>query len=248
MSSSSAMRSDSQESGAVATPSDRTFVAKTRERLRYGLLTQEVLDRIAHTGLVFYPYFVVRESASLEHEQAPQPDSITFASLEKDQAELVVAARSGSPPLEKVLERMDKAECFGVFENGELAGYSWASYAAVVPPLGRGVLFELDERGVYLFDLYVCRPYRGRRLAPWLRQCIHRRMLQIGRDDIYSITLAHNRSSRRFKVRFGAVEVEKRLLWGLKSRVMFDVRLRRLEGPSAPSPAWLTVNPRSQND
>jgi hypothetical protein len=38
------------------------FIAKIRDRFRYNLATQELLDRLSATfGLVIYPYYLVRE-------------------------------------------------------------------------------------------------------------------------------------------------------------------------------------------
>ena len=38
-----------------------THWSRLNGRLSYGLLTQELLDRVARIGLICYPYYVVRE-------------------------------------------------------------------------------------------------------------------------------------------------------------------------------------------
>jgi hypothetical protein len=216
--------------------SDRTFLTRVSERLRYGLAAQEAIDRLGRVGIVFCPYYVVSEGPQGKAEP-DVPTAVTFAKLAEDQAGLV-AGMAGAPlSREYVVEQMRCAACFGVFIDAELAGYSWASFDAVRAPVTNAVLFPLDERGAYLFDMYIARSRRGERLAPWLRYRIYQHLIDCGRDRIFSVTLANNNSSRRFKARLGAIEMEKRVVWGIKSVLLRDARVRALAHDPSPSPS-----------
>jgi len=214
----------------------RSFIARLRERLRYGLLTQELLDRLARFGIVICPYYLVSEGMRTKLDESALRSSITFARLTPEQAPLVAGMPCKRLKLDYVHKQMSTAVCFGVFDGAELIGYSWASFSAVNAPTTQAALFELDARGAYLFDMYIARSHRGERLAPWLRYRSYEQVTGLGRDRIYSVTLAHNNSPRRFKQRLGAVEIEKRLLIGLMSLALWDVRVRALTAEPLPSP------------
>src|SRR5690606_35226299 len=182
---------------------DRDLAVRLRERLRYGLVTQEVLDRLARKGLVFYPYDILQESIRgiSDIEVPATAGDVRVAPLGPEDVDLVanLPCRPLSPRL--IAERVKQSQGFGVFINRELAGYTWVNFRKVPIPLNGGVLFELDSRGAYLFDMYIARAHRGKRFAPWLRRRCNEQLIQSGRDRIYSISLVFNSSTRRFKSR-----------------------------------------------
>jgi hypothetical protein len=180
-------------------------------RLRYGLLIQEILDRLVRAGLIIYPYFVVLEPAGDGLPPAPAP-GCTFRMLGAGDVDEVVRVLVGRITAEIYLELLLQTECLGVFYDGKLAGYTWARLDMVPVPDGLGqAVFDLQPDEAYLFDMYVASPYRGLQLAGTLRQTMQRELSLRGRTRFYSLTLAFNRSSRRFKSRLGAREVELRI-------------------------------------
>lgn len=201
-------------------------------RLRYGLLIQELLDRLSRLGLIIYPYFVVREPESPDPAMTPDARS-SFRLLRAADVDDVVRVLAGRITSQVYLELLTLAECMGVFHDQKLAGYTWARLDYVPVPDGLGQpVFELQPDEAYLFDMYVAPAYRGFRLAGILRQSMQRELIRRGRTCFYSLTLAFNRASRRFKSRLGAREVELRMHVRLRIRSLpgFDVRLwRRLE-------------------
>lgn len=226
----------------------RSFVTRMRERLRYGLLTQEALDRLARLGLIYCPYYLVRERALEEPPLDRAAGAISFAKLGPEQAELIACMPCRPMDIQRVLARMGRAACYGVFHGEDLAAYTWADLTEVSAPLTLAVLFPLGDRGAYLCDMYVARAHRGRRLAPWLRYRTYREIMKEGRDELYSVTLAHNASSRRFKARLGAIEIEKRVAFGLRSVLVYDRRVTTLTDQPLPSPRLLRVRGRARRD
>lgn len=219
----------------------RSIFTRMRERVRYGLFTQEALDRLARLGFIYYPYYLVRERALEEPSLDDAAGALSFARLGPDRARLIAEMPCRPMNMERVLSRMERAACYGVFHGTDLAGYTWADLGAVTAPLTLAALFPLGERGAYLCDMYIARAHRGRRLAPWLRYMTYRELMNEGRDELYSVTLAHNASSRRFKQRLGAVEIEKRLAVGLSRVLVHDRRTRALTSEPLPSPRLLRV-------
>jgi len=225
-----------------STETRRTVVTRLRERVRYGLLTQEVLACLTKAGLLFYPYFLVDESpAGGEPKQVSVPGGITFSELKRDQAAVIADLPCRPRRVAEVEGLMQRARCFGVFDGDALVGYSWVSFSTISTPKSGDMLFELSEHGAYLFDMYIARSHRGRRLAPWLRLRLLESLLALGYDEIYSLSLSLNRSTRLFKARVGAAEIEHRLALGVKRVFGVDLRLRSLVKGPLPTPRCLRL-------
>jgi GNAT superfamily N-acetyltransferase len=180
-------------------------------RLRYGLLIQEILDRLARAGVIIYPYFVVLEPGSNDSPVRGDP-RCTVRLLGPEDVDEVVRALAGRITGEIYRELLSRTLCLGVFYDGKLAGYTWARLDMVPVPEGPGqAIIALQPDEACLFDMYVASPYRGLQLAGILRQTMQSELRRSGRTRFYSLTLAFNRSSRRFKARIGAREVELRI-------------------------------------
>jgi ribosomal protein S18 acetylase RimI-like enzyme len=210
-------------------PSRRAVFQRLFGRLRHGLLTQEILDRLARAGFIFYPYFVASEPAP--NEAAPLLDErCTLRALSAADAADIARVAMRRTTEQAIVRLQSQATCLGIFYDGELAGYTWARLDLIPIPFTRGQpMVALQPSEAYLFDMYVASQYRGLRLAGFLRQSMQRELLRKGRTRFYSITLAFNRSSRRFKARLGVREIELRLYIRLRlgSLPGLDLRLWR---------------------
>ena len=228
--------------------SDRSFLSRLAGRIRHGLLAQELLDRMARAGLVLYPYYVVLEDASCAQAATLDP-RIKMSPLGPQDAPEIARVALREVSAEGIRALMATASCIGVFCDGQLAGYTWASLARVpIPGGGAGqTLFDLAPDEAYLFDMYIAPQYRGLRLAGLLRGESYRALASNGRTRFYSITLAFNRSSRKFKAQLGAREVELRLQVHLRLGRLsgVDLRLKRMH-ESLRSPAVRRVSPVSR--
>ncbi len=217
-------------------------------RLRHGLLTQEVLDNLARAGLVIYPYYIVLEPLSDEPAPALSPRCTVRSLAAGDAAEM---ARISVRPSDEgaIVANMAHAASMGIFYDGQLAGYSWAGLRRLPIPGSVGqALFELESHEAYLFDIYVAPPYRGMRLAGLLRSALQHDLARRGCRRFYSVTLAFNRSSRRFKSRLGARELELRIYVHLQTGSLsgLDLRLWRRE-PHLKSPRLRRVPPAAKD-
>ncbi len=210
-------------------PSWRVVLQRLFGRIRHGLLTQEILDRLARAGFIFYPYFVALEPAP--DEGAPRLDErCTVRVLSAADAADIARVAMGRSTEDAIVRLLSQATCLGIFYDGALAGYTWARLDVIPVPFTRGKpMVALQPSEAYLFDMYVASPYRGLRLAGLLRQAMQRELMRRGRTRFYSITLAFNRSSRRFKARLGVREIELRLYLRLRlgSLPGIDLRLWR---------------------
>ena len=209
----------------------KRFLPRLKSRIRNGLLVQDIVDVLARAGIVICPYFVAGEPLPDAQSLALPPHMVVKRLGVADAAEItrITLRPSSSAELVKALQLY---YCVGLFVEGELAAYTWASTLYVpVPDAGGTPLFPLEPDEAYLFDMYVAPRHRGTRLAALLRQSIQRQLASLGRQRFYSISMVFNRSSRRFKARMGSRELELRLYlqlrWGTLPGI--DIRLRRLQ-------------------
>lgn len=226
----------------------RLLLQRLLGRLRHGLLAQEVLDRLARAGLAIYPYYIVLEPLPADPPPALSPRCTVRSLVSGDAAEMArISVRPTSEGM--ILARMAQAASMGIFYDGQLAGYSWASLQRLPIPGGFGqALFELESHEAYLFDIYVAPPYRGMRLAGVLRSALQHELARLGRRRFYSLTLAFNRSSRRFKSRLGAREHELRIYVHLQIGSMSGLDLRLWRRDTHLKSPWLQrVSPAAKD-
>jgi len=216
-------------SGA-APASRRSIVTRAVERVRFGLVTQEVLDWMAKVGVLFYPYVVVEEP----HPARPELDEglrrLTLRQLFAEDA-LVIASLPCRPLDEaETRRRLAIRECFGLFDGDRLLGYTWVKFDCIGSAgHSRDRIGTLPPDSAYLFDAYVARAARGSKAAPLLRHGVQTLLQARGCRRFFSITLVFNSSSRRFKQKLGAIEFETRIILGRPAGTAFDLRLWRRE-------------------
>lgn len=224
------------------------FLQRLKGRIRNGLIVQDLLDTLGHIGLVIRPYFVNAEFGPRE-AAPPLPERCSVRRLTVADATEMLRVTLRPPDPTDLASSLEHSHCVGLFYEGELAAYTWASTArgVPVPDAGGARLFDLAANEAYVFDMYVVPRFRGTRLAITLAQSTHSQLALMGRQDYYSLTIAFNRSARRFKTRLGAREMELRLYlhlrWGRLPGM--DLRLRRW-GKGLRTPDRMRVNPVSK--
>lgn len=209
----------------------RGVFTRIRERVRYGLLTQEMVDALHRKfRILIVPYFVVLEGTDPGARPPETDERIDCRFLERSDLPQVAAIRTQATTLARLERILEHSRCLGIFVDGRLAGYTWSRDDEIPVPVTGQTLVELAPDEALLFDAFVAREFRGLNLAPVVRDALYRELAKLGRTRLYSVTMAFNRSSRRFKRKLGAQEIELRLLLGIRGSRALDVRLRRLGG------------------
>lgn len=218
------------------------MLQRLHDRVRHGLALQEFLDLLERRfSLVVLPYYVVLEALQSLSGDAPDlPAAWEMRYLDERDMPLVSALRTRPRDAGELHRLLQVSHCLGAFMDGQLTGYSWSRYdRASLPVRGQG-LFTLESDEAYLFDAFVAPEFRGQRVMNALRSRQYAELAKIGKTRFYSITRAFNRSSRRFKARLGAREVERRLILGTTRWWAIDLRLRALDsGVRGPRFKWL---------
>lgn len=229
--------------------SGRSIFARILDRLRHGLLMQELLDRLARLGVVIYPYFIAVEPANPGRLAAPDPRyalrPLTPADAPAISAVTLLKTQGNSAAA--LAGRMERALCVGAFMSGALIGYAWMGFDGLpIPASGRRWLFLLAPDETVIFDLYVSPEHRGNRVAGLLRDEITRALETRGCARAYTVRLAFNRATRRFQSRFAVRDAELRLYVHLRLGRLpgVDLRLRRLGPPTVAAPGIKRVPAR----
>ena len=205
------------------------FLGRLRGRIKHGLLTQEILDRLGGLGIRLTPYLIVDESPGALINYEREISDCSFRPLGANEMHMVANMPNRKRDLEGVLSRLAVAECLGAFIGDTLAGYTWSRRDQVGRLRGRIQFHQLSPDEAYLFDMYVDKDFRGMSLAPLLRHHLFQHLLSKGVRRFYSITTYFNRSSRKFKAKLGARELELRFTIGFWSRLHADFLLRRYD-------------------
>ena len=207
---------------------DNSHWTRFKGRLNYGLLTQELLDRLAKIGLICYPYYVVREMPLRRPDI--EANAAGFEARFLDESELSEISEIPERPrdLSRIRARLEYGNCFGVWVDGEFAAFSWYSSRDVPAAVGGQPLCALPPNALYLYDAFVRPRFRGRQVAGFMRHKLHEALRSEGAECCVSISLAFNKSTRRFKARLGAEETELRLLLAIKKTGGIDFRIRRM--------------------
>ena len=115
--------------------------------------------------------------------------------------------------------------CLAFRYRGEIAAYSWCDLN-YLKYKGRTVALKQNE--AYLFNARTYKAFRGRNLAPYVRNELFKLLMQRGIDRFFSITLWSNTASMKFKQKSGAKPIELFLYVGLFRKFHLHFRLRNM--------------------
>ena len=200
--------------------------SRFRNRLRFGLATQEVLDRLARVGLVIYPYYFVHEPVR-PRADLERPEGLEFRRIDPASVKLVTGLPERPRDEAKIRSYLATATCIGAFEHGELVAYTWYTQDHLKGLSGAEPIAALPPASAYIFDMFVCRRARGHSVAALLRNHVHELLAAQDVRHAISVSLVFNKSTRKFKAKLGAVENELRVLLRIKPFPGLDVRLHR---------------------
>ncbi len=155
--------------------------------------------------LIIVPYYLVREYLSEESELnlKPELDGFEVDFLKS----LDMKAISESPEVndseDRLLKRLDNGcICLGIKHKGDIAAYSWCNLRKCDYEVRLD--FQLREDEAYLFEARTFQVYRGKRLAPYLRDRFYRHLAQMGRTKLFSTSSLLNTSAMKFKEKLKA--------------------------------------------
>ena len=131
-----------------------------------------------------------------------------------------------SATTEQYVRMMDKGcVCVAAKHRGEIAAYSWADQYHLSY---KGKTIALKQNEASLFDARTYKAFRGKNLAPYVRNELYKLLKQKGIDRFLSVTLWSNTASMKFKQKLGAKPIELFLYVGLFRKYHMHFRLRNM--------------------
>jgi GNAT superfamily N-acetyltransferase len=115
--------------------------------------------------------------------------------------------------------------CLAFKYKGEIAAYSWCDLN-YLQYKGRKVALKRNE--ACLFNARTYRAFRGKNLAPYVRNELCKLLKQRGIDRFLSISLWSNTASLKFKQKLGAKPIGLFLYIGLFRKFHLHFRLRNM--------------------
>lgn len=193
-------------------------------KIRYGLVTQEILTKLAERGIKIDPYYLFVESLRPGLQDLETGfDGYEAGLLGCEDAKAIASGRAVSE--QEILRRFRQGKlCLGTRYRGELAAYTWCDLEECN---FEGHRFPLRENEAYLFDSYTFWPFRGKNLAAYTRYQCYKQLAPMGRSKFYSITEFFNTASKRFKEKLGASPLELCLFLEFFNRWRFHSRIRK---------------------
>ena len=187
------------------------------------------LYRLVSSSIQVIPYYIMEEFSFNEQ-------NIPNVPLEKEDYKIDVLTRNDMEFLGKHEERSASTEgfmrlldsgciCLAARYNGEIAAYSWCDLNHLKY---KGRIIPLKPNEAYLFDARTYKAFRGKNLAPYVRNELCKLLQQRGIDRFISVTLWSNTASMSFKRKLGAKPIELFLYVGLFKKFHMHFRLRKI--------------------
>jgi hypothetical protein len=201
---------------------------KAMKRYKDGILLNVIYQKMHLNRMGFIPFYLVEEGFFGKSSMSVEPKINPLEVVELGPADMAVvgAQREKDHTEEEMLEMSSRGcVCLGLKYQGEIAALMWydlrqCSY--------KYLKFNLTENEAYLYSARTLKAYRGKALAPYLRQKMYAHLASMGRTRLYSITLYENTPSLMFKKKLNAFNVRLYLRIQLFRKNRFTFLLRRI--------------------
>jgi hypothetical protein len=162
--------------------------------------------RLARLGIEVIPYYWIEEG---RHEVSLPPladeSGFVFEFLTPSDLKSIMSIKSQAFPrrrLEVLLQRIQEGDlCFRVQCNNEHIAWTWIKLDEAK---FHGKSLRLASHEAYLMDIFTKDQFRGRNIAPHLRNRTYAALRNMGKTTFYSISDLLNIPSLRFKTKLRA--------------------------------------------
>jgi hypothetical protein len=185
-------------------------VGRTWQNVRTKGTWSVVRALLGRLGIRITPFYWVKETLPPEipaHLTA-LPEGFSCRELEHAEIAALEHYHDGQEGVNQHRMLQDVASrgyrCLGILRDGEIMAFT--SFSTDVS-LSRFHPVALAPNEAYLFNMYVLTAARGHNLAGILRYRNYEVLRDLGRDTFYSITVASNTASWRFKEKLKARKV-----------------------------------------
>ena len=177
---------------------------KVIKRFNDGIFLNALYQRMPFVKKFLIPYYLVQEGFYSDSATLVEPrlGPLEVCELGPSDISMLAENRERDHSENEMLKMLSKGcVCLGIKYQGEIAAYMWYDLARCTY---KYLTFDLAEDEAYLYSARTFKAYRGKALAPYLRQKMYEHLAAIGRTKLYSITLYENTPSIMFKKKLNA--------------------------------------------
>jgi hypothetical protein len=173
------------------------------------------------------PYYIMEEYYNDQKElNVPLTGDSEIVILTRDDMYLLGNHEEDNMKTEDLMRWLEAGRlCVAFKYKGEIAAYSWCDLN-YLQYKGRKVALKRNE--ACLFNARTYRAFRGKNLAPYVRNELCKLLKQRGIDRFFSISLWSNTASMKFKQKLGAKPIGLFLYIGLFRKFHLHFRLRNM--------------------
>lgn len=206
---------------------EASVTQKIVTRLRHGLILQSVRNKLITIGIDISPYYWFQEGINMTKipEIAGNSADYSTESLGPEDMQMLTKIDKGwSGSEKKIPGLLDGTEkCIALKHKDEVAAFMWINLKEFKY---KSIIIPLKSNEAYLTYMFTDERYRGKNLAPYLRYKSYEMLKEMGRDMLYSISIAFNTPAVKFKEKLDAKKVKLMLVVQLFNKFHWSFKLR----------------------
>lgn len=182
-----------------------------------------LLHWLGRKGFGVFPFYLTLEGDSkITYKKLPGYSTVLLKVKDMKELEKIPGRYVSSEQLSAQFR--EGIRCLGIKHNKKIVAFTWYNLKKCT---ARTFPFDLKENEAYLTDAYTIEDYRGKGIAPYLRNELYKILRKSGRHVFYSITEYFNYSSINFKKKLGAKNILLGLHFEFFKKIRFTIKLRK---------------------
>jgi hypothetical protein len=183
------------------------FARKIKQRYRDGLILNSIYDSLKQKIFEVNLFYLFQEETFSETdllEIQPKIEPVEVEHLKpSDMKHLAVKAERDYSEDKMVKMLSADGKCMGIKYKDEVVSYGWYNLKNCNNnPFSFS--YDLKESEAYAYGIRTLSAFKGKALAPYLRNHMHKHLAQIGRTKLYSLLLFSNIPSIKFHRKLNA--------------------------------------------
>jgi len=178
---------------------------KILDKFRYGLFFLVLFDYLSKVGIKISFFYWMKEGASSNPPTNLDKtfDEYEFCFFGPEEIAIINDLPERQFANKRVFINLLNSgkKCFGVKHQGKIAAFNWFG---LEESGSKSYPVAMKDNEAYLFDMYVLKAFRGKKLAPILRRKSYAVLQAMGRDTYYSISDCFNTPTIKFKDKLNA--------------------------------------------
>ncbi|MEH6582500.1 MAG: GNAT family N-acetyltransferase [Halioglobus sp.] len=178
------------------------MLSKIKEALEHGLFLHMLETKLKRFGIRLTIFYLVTEGDFASPPEWPDQyaDYEPFILSREDME--TIAPDHPWDDLAGLRSRHDRGHiCVGLRHGDQIAACTWVDLEqcnhAPLP-------FKMSDNEAYLYDAFTLPSFRGKGLAPYMREQCYEQLRAMSRDKFYSVSSYLNKPSVRFKQKLNA--------------------------------------------